>query len=385
MIKAFFRRKRQTALLIALGLWAQLAWTARADVLELRNGDLLQGDVVSVSEEAVTMRLKEGTQTTLALRDLAPSTVYRLKASRIARGDAQAHLRLGEYCLSEELFGLSRREFVAAMEVSPALGDLVAKKLAEVDEREARLLYEQGLEAMQKERYQDAIRRWEQLIQRFPESSWSFEARKTMRAAAEAMSRDNEQSQALLDALKRKLATVSPASSAPEKPTKLASQPPEKSSESAAEQAGEPASASEAPQNVPDQIRTLLETSRRLYRQGLEQETQAAPDRAEAAWKQALEQLDIARQMALSEAEQAGPTPSLRGGGAGEPEEIFVLRIACSNNLAQLMLGQNRLQEALGWANQTLLLEPENEMALRVKLLVREAELRAATEKPANR
>ncbi|MHC4608109.1 MAG: hypothetical protein ACYTAF_14460, partial [Planctomycetota bacterium] len=104
-----------TALLIAAGTAA----AQQDDVIQLKSGpgqepQILVGKVIKITDTTVEFQHKKKGKMSLAIEDIEPYSLYRLKAARIDDASGKEHFELGEWCFSAGLYTTALREFERA-------------------------------------------------------------------------------------------------------------------------------------------------------------------------------------------------------------------------------------------------------------------------------
>ena len=150
--------------------------TLQADVIQLKNGTYLEGKVVEITKDAVVLKMEDA-EVKISLDKISPYYVYLLRIDAIDKDDAKAAFELGEFCLENKLYSLSRQEFERALRLDPAFRDLVEELLADADASEAATLYEKGTGFREEKKYEEALEVFGDLIQRFPNTDPALAAR----------------------------------------------------------------------------------------------------------------------------------------------------------------------------------------------------------------
>lgn len=124
------------ASLLLLGL---LAATAHAtEILKLKNGELVPGDVVSLDDDGVNFARQAGGSLRVRWSEVLPVSRYELWASTLEADDATGRLRLAGWALESGLFHQARREAQKAEGVGEDPQKEAAKALlARIDAAEA--------------------------------------------------------------------------------------------------------------------------------------------------------------------------------------------------------------------------------------------------------
>jgi hypothetical protein len=128
-------RVRASAVVLVL---AALASSASAgDVLQLRDGKLVAGKVVTLDDAGVTFAPDAGGSMRVAWDLVVPKSRYDLWQASLAADDAAGRVALAKWALSADLFVYARREFVKAKGLGYAGPEKLDELIAGVDKEEA--------------------------------------------------------------------------------------------------------------------------------------------------------------------------------------------------------------------------------------------------------
>lgn len=135
----------------------------------LKSGEVVAGTVVSVSDTAVEFDLAGTGRRSIPVGDIKAGSLYTLRSTRIADGDAQARLALGRWCLAQELGYFAQREFEQAARIDPTVAAEANDGLAKARLLRGREFYARAVEAMQAQRYDEARRLFDLVIAQYPD------------------------------------------------------------------------------------------------------------------------------------------------------------------------------------------------------------------------
>jgi len=135
----------------------------------LKSGEVVAGTVVSVSDTAVEFDLAGVGRRSIPIADIKAGSLYTLRSTRIADGDAQARLALGRWCLAQELGYFAQREFEQAARIDPTVAAEANDGLAKARLLRGREFYARAVEAMQAQRYDEARRLFDLVIAQYPD------------------------------------------------------------------------------------------------------------------------------------------------------------------------------------------------------------------------
>jgi len=158
-----------------LGLLAISAW-AWADVVRLKNGNVLEGKIVAQTSREV--RIRTGASEITVPRDQvasvekgeAPFEVYKKRAAALKPDDTAGHYALAEYCLEHRLFTEAIAELRRTLELQKDHPHARAKLLPLLDQRAGPLLARaRRLQAQGK--YEEAEEPLIAVLEKYPDSS----------------------------------------------------------------------------------------------------------------------------------------------------------------------------------------------------------------------
>ncbi len=319
------------------------AAVAHADSIEFKNGVRISGEILGITRDKVTVQVEEAT-VGFDTRELDPYCFYRLYAPFVPQ-DAKAHLELAVYLAAEKAYEPARKEFLKAVVFDENLAADVDAKLREVNEAEAKALFEDGAAAAVAEKYEEALSRFQQILQRFPDTPFAEEAKKAMAAAADAIQKKNAEKQALLAQLAAK-----------QKQDK--------------EQQGEALMKAKA-----DAAAKSLEDGKKLNADGLENDGLGKVTRADRAWQSAAAKLIEAKNLFL-EVQSGTKDEALLGQVKEKLPECDKWLVAVYDNLGHMWSAQQNFREARLWLNRALAIDPSDKVATELKLRIAEEEMR---------
>lgn len=149
---------------------------ARGDVLRLKNGNTIEGKIVSETDKEI--RIRTGTtevtmpraQVVEIERGEAPTEVYKRRAAEVKENDSEGHFALAQYCIEHRLFTEAIAQLRRVLEIQSGHKEARAKLLPLVDQRaapllaHARKLQEQG-------QYEEAEPPLVSIVDDYPDSS----------------------------------------------------------------------------------------------------------------------------------------------------------------------------------------------------------------------
>jgi len=320
-----------------------VAALAHADSIEFKNGVRINGEILGITREKVTIQMEEATAA-FDTKDLDPFCFYRLYAAFVPQ-DGQAHLELAVYLAGEKAYEPARKEFLKAVIFDEQLAAEIDAKLKEINDAEAKGLFEEGAAAALAERFEEALARFQQVLQRFPESPFAEESKKAMSAAADAIQKKNAEKQALLAQLAAKKVEDK-------------------------NQQGEALLKAKA-----DAAAKGLEDGKKLNADALEQEGKGKLTRADRAYQAAATRLVEAKTLFL-EVQSGSKDDALLAQAKEKLPEVDKWLIGVYDNLGHMWATQQNFREAQVWLNRALAIDPTDKVATELKLRIAEELMR---------
>lgn len=316
---------------------------ASADTIEFKNGNRLTGEVTSITRDKVAIQMEEASAA-FDTKDLDPYCFYRLYAPYVPQGGA-AHMELATYLAGEKAYEPARKEFLKAVVFDENLAAEVDAKLKEVNDAEAKGLFDDATAAVAAQRYEEALSRFQQILQRFPDSPLAEQSKKAMSDAADAIAKENEAKKALLAQLAAKQAD-------------------DKNKQ------GEALLKSKADTAAKD-----LEDGKKLNADGLEQEGKGKLTRADRAYQSAASKLVEAKNLLL-EVQSGTKDDELAKTAREKLPEVDKWLIAVYDNLGHMWAMQQNFRDALLWLNRALAIDPTDKTASELKLKIAEEQIK---------
>lgn len=306
-----------------------------ADVVWLRDNTTREGVILQVTPQAVTLREKES-EITLPIADLRPDSGYRLLKGRLSPDDIRGWYDLGDYALKNGLHAEALRAYHRVIELDPAQGAALEPKIEEVRAADAGAIFKRAGELAAEEKFEDALRTYTLLLDKYPASGHAAQAREELRKLAELIQRQNDERQKRLAAAQQQ----------------------------AQEQRVQADGAAEAGR-LTRAVR-VFEEGRKLFAEGLDQEGKGVTGRAKKAWESAVARLEEARLTLLdlqAKAKAAGVQETARR----EAATVTRILIVAYDSLGQMEAVDQSFRDAVRWFNKALALDPTDRVATDLK------------------
>ncbi|MFP4058278.1 MAG: prolyl oligopeptidase family serine peptidase [Candidatus Brocadiia bacterium] len=154
---------------------------AGADVVRLKNGNILEGKVVEKTEELIRLKTGKGT-VSIARAEVesieageTPIEAYTRIAAELADDDARGHMELAQYCIDNHLVSQAIAELRYVRSLQPENQEAL-EKLRTILDRRASRLYRRAKDLQEKGYYIEAERPLVELLEQYPESSYAARA-----------------------------------------------------------------------------------------------------------------------------------------------------------------------------------------------------------------
>jgi tetratricopeptide (TPR) repeat protein len=154
---------------IGAAAWAAgPAAAAPDDLIAMRDGPPVQGEIVSVGDDHLQVRTGERLAR-ISFAKVAPGSLYTLLKARTALDDADARLALSETLATYGAFAGARAELRAVKALEPSRRADVGLRLSDLDEKEAKWLYRQGMDHATADppRWKEAVEAFAAVVDRF--------------------------------------------------------------------------------------------------------------------------------------------------------------------------------------------------------------------------
>jgi tetratricopeptide (TPR) repeat protein len=305
----------------------------------LKSGTILKGEIKKVEEKGITVELESGGMLTISYNDLEPYTAYKLKLRIIKPEDPQEHIRLAEFALTNKLYSIARNEYRRALELDPTLKKQIQQRLAKVTQSEAEDLLQEGLKMVNQERFEEAVRRFGYLIEKYPQSPQAKLAQIEL-TKVEAIIKDRHlRRMKELEEIKKRL------------------------QEERIQQ--EKAQLKEAFELA----LTGIETGRKRFGEGLDHEGEINISKAITSYKLALEEFLKASDY-LKFIQKKGKDPDILGQAKEKLKQVDHWLVIVYNNLANAYTLTRRFHDAIKWINKALKIDPDDKFATELKLKI---------------
>jgi tetratricopeptide (TPR) repeat protein len=307
----------------------------QADVIWLRDETPREGTILQVTREAVTLRTKEG-EITLPVADLRPDCAWRLLKARLGEKDLRGWHDLGDFALKSGLHAEALQAFHRVIEIDPSQRAALEPKIEEVRAADAAALFKRAQGLAAEEKYEDALRAYSYLLDKYPASGHAAQAKEELKALAAKIEKQNEERrQRLADA--QQLAQEQRA------------------------QAGEAAEA----QRLARAVRAA-EEGQKLFVEGLDHEGKGVTGRAEKAWEAAVAKFEEARAIHL-DLQAKAKAPAVQDAARREAAAVTRLLIVTCDSLGQMAATEQSFRDAIRWFNKALALDPTDRVATDLK------------------
>jgi len=163
------------------------------DVLQKKDGGIIVGRITKLDADWVEILVNgEKEPRKVALRDLYPSSVYRIRLDRIDRNNAEARMALGEFCMTNGLYFLATREFDEATRLDKNVEEKAKKRREEAHSEDARSRFEDAKRLASEKKYDEANKTCQILVEKYSDTPYFDEAKKLIAKVAEDIAKENE-------------------------------------------------------------------------------------------------------------------------------------------------------------------------------------------------
>ncbi len=164
-----------------------------AKIVTLKNGETLEGEVMGSDDSAIRVKIGRETRTfsrieIKSIKELeprgellaSPDKIYKSMVPLIKQDDAEAHYRLGLFCLERGLPDRADFEFNKAKRIGKSYEDKIQKSLNAIYDAEAEAKYDVGLYYYNNGEYEKAFHIFEKAIKNYLKSNKAEELQKML-------------------------------------------------------------------------------------------------------------------------------------------------------------------------------------------------------------
>jgi tetratricopeptide (TPR) repeat protein len=309
-----------------------------------KDGTLLVGRIVKVTDTLIEMHLKSGGKVTIEFKNLLPYSVYRVKADRIDPASAKDHFGLGEWCLANVFYGYAVIEFDKAAFLDKDLADKAKKKREEAFNEDARTKFEEAKRLCAAKDYKGAEKLLNALLTTYRDTPWAKEAQTEMAKVADEIKKENEAKKKLLDDQAKVKADVGVKK------------------------------AEDVEKSLAQITTEAIEDARKTWGEGLEWEGKANLTKADRAFKTVEGRLATARR----HTEQLAKSNDVNVIKQAKDldKEIDVWLVKTYYRLGRMWAVELNYPEAMSWLNKGLKMAPDDHLLNEVLLTLTQMEMR---------
>lgn len=330
-----------------LALFLALSAAAQDDVVQLKNGSVQRGKILRVDDRGVELQISKHNTIFYEYKVLNPNSAYSIRRSRIDPGNPKDHVELARFCKRLGLPSRAIDHFRKAMDLDPSLKSDLEKEIKDLRTAEAARLYRSAKAIIDQERedeYEDAAGAIHEILDKYYDTPYGEEARKLDDRLADKIRERAER--------RRK----------------------EKERKQKAERSRQYRRQIEEPLR---RIEKDLEGIPEIWGSGLDYEASGSALRAVQAW-QGAEQKLLKIGLSIQELRK-------KAGDALVTQRLDLLALQTNRWKVRVYLSLARIYAvdqldylgSLRWINKALKLDPDNEPAWSLKLMVSEAVLKS--------
>lgn len=178
---------------LALPALAQEPKRPQDDVLQKKDGGIVVGRIQKLDADAVDILVNgEKDARRIALRELNPYSVYKIRLDRIDKSSGEAHFGLAEFCMANGLYPPAVKEFDEAARLDKNLEEKAKKRREEAHNEDGRARFEEAKRLAAERKYDDANRNCQLLVEKYADTPYFEEAKKLVAKIAEDIAKENE-------------------------------------------------------------------------------------------------------------------------------------------------------------------------------------------------
>ncbi len=160
---------------------------AGADIIHLKSGGEMEGEIIEKSEgfikirlEMGVVRIKEEDVNSIEKREfsLPPFRLYLKEKKSLTERDVNGHYELALYCIKHRLYSEAREELEIVLKLDPSFKDKVNAKIEEIHRNQKSWLYNQALFYSRSRQYKNALAYLDRLLKIYSPEDIQPEAKK---------------------------------------------------------------------------------------------------------------------------------------------------------------------------------------------------------------
>lgn len=339
------------AMLLTVTLVAML-FVQDEEILQLKSGEIIKGKILKVDDKGIQIQPATNQEIYFTYEQLNAYSAYDIRRKRMNKESADDHLAIADFCKRFGLLAYASSHLREALSRAPERKDEISriqKSIRDEDAKQklktAKDIVDQRLE----KRYDEAAKLLHDIIEKNSpdDSPYYEEARKLEERLTEDVKRLRKERENQIEAAKKQ------------------------------EEAARRDKESREP--IEKTAATLLDAEK-LWSDGLDQEAANSSQRANAAWIAAEAKLLFAKANIEATIKKSKDAELIRK--LGEQNQIadqWLVRVYVSLGRLAAVDGLDYLQ-SIRWINKALKIDPDNEKAFHLKLVVTEAAMRARIE-----
>jgi tetratricopeptide (TPR) repeat protein len=336
------------ALIVAL--LCGCGWAQDEEVVQLKSGELVKGKVLKMDDKGIHLELGTGKEMFYGYEMVNPYSAYDLRRKRLNKQSVEDHLAMADFCKRNGLLPYAVSHLKEALSRAPERKEEIQAIQKEIEAEDAKQKLKKAREIIEQKaekRYEEAAGALHEIIEKYFESPYAEEARKLEERLTEEVKRLRKEREAAVEAAKRDQEAARK----------------DKENKEAIEKSG-----------------AAILDAEKMWLEGLDLEAQNSSPRAVAIWTAAEAKLLFAKaNIEASLKKVKDPDTIRRLSDQSKEADRWLVRI-------YLALGRNVAAENLDfiqsirWINRALKIDPDNEKAYDLKLLVTETAMKIRLE-----
>jgi tetratricopeptide (TPR) repeat protein len=322
------------------------------EVIQLKSGEIIKGKILKVDDKGIQIQPGSNQEIFFTYEQINAYSAYDVRRKRMNKESADDHLAMADFCKRFGLLAYASSHLKEALSRAPERKDEISKIQKSIRDEDAKQKLKTAKDIVDQKtekRYDEAAKLLHDIIEKNSpdDSPYYEEARKLEERLTEEIKKLRKDRENQIEAARKQEEAA--------RKEKESKEPIEKTSA------------------------TLLEAEK-LWQEGLDQEASNSTQRANAAWIAAEAKLLFAKANIDASAKKSKDPDVLRKlSEQNQAADKWLVRVYIALGRVAAAEGLDYLQ-SIRWINKALKIDPDNDKAFQLKLVVTEAAMRARIE-----
>lgn len=320
------------------------------EIIQLKGGEIVKGKVLKLDDKGILLQLSSNQEIFFNYEQINSYSAYDVRRKKMNKESADDHIAMADFCKRYGLLAYAIGHLKEAIQRAPERKDEIQKIQTEIRTEDAKQKVKAAkdiVEQKNEKKYDEAAKILHDIIEKYDDTPYYEEARKLEERLAEEVRRLRKERENQIEAAKK-----------------------DQEAKQKDKESKEPV----------ERTNSALEDGAKLWSEGLDQESQNGAQRAVAAWAAAEAKFLLAKaniDVALKKAKD--PDLIARLVEQNKAADRWLVRTYLS--LARIVAADSvDYVQAIRWINKALKLDPDNDKAYQLKLMITETTMRTRIE-----